>query len=149
VTAPDRPILVVEDNDDDLELALRALREHDTRDEVALARDGVEASEFLFGTEDAPATRPLPSVVFLDLKLPRVSGFEVLRRIRANARTKLLPVVVLTSSREEEDIVSSYALGANSYVRKPVDYATFRSAVRSLRDYWLALNEVPPAEPHR
>jgi len=146
VTSPPRPILVVEDNDDDLELALRALRGHDARDEIALARDGVEASEFLFGTGDGPATRPLPSVVFLDLKLPRVSGFEVLRRIRADARTKLLPVVVLTSSREEEDIVSSYTLGANSYVRKPVDYATFRSAVRSLRDYWLALNEVPPAE---
>jgi two-component system response regulator len=144
VSAPaDRPILVVEDNDDDLALALRALHEQDPRREIALARDGVEATRYLFGTEQEPAQR-LPAVVFLDLKLPRLDGFEVLRRIRSDVRTRLLPVVVLTSSREEEDIVSSYDLGANSYVRKPVDYAAFRTAVRALRDYWLALNESPP-----
>jgi two-component system response regulator len=141
----ERPILVVEDNADDMELALRALREQDLRHEIALARDGVEASEFLFGSREHDP-RALPIVVFLDLNLPKVSGFEVLRRIRAHERTRLLPVVVLTSSREEEDIVSSYSLGANSYVRKPVDYAAFRSAVRALGDYWLALNEIPPAE---
>ena len=146
-----RPILVVEDNDDDLTLALRALREHDVRHEVALARDGVEASEFLFGDSDGDgagagvgARHPLPIVVILDLNLPRVNGLEVLRRIRAHERTRLLPVVVLTSSRAEEDIVSSYSMGANSYVRKPVDYVTFRNAMRSLGDYWLALNEMPP-----
>jgi CheY-like chemotaxis protein len=144
-----RPILVVEDNDDDLTLALRALREHDVHHEVALARDGVEASEFLFGDRDrddegADARHPLPIVVILDLNLPRVNGLEVLRRIRAHERTRLLPVVVLTSSRAEEDIVSSYSMGANSYVRKPVDYVTFRDAMRSLGDYWLALNEMPP-----
>jgi two-component system, response regulator len=144
-----RPILVVEDNDDDLTLALRALREHDVRHEVALARDGVEASEFLFGDRDgddegADARHPLPVVVILDLNLPRVNGLEVLRRIRAHERTRLLPVVVLTSSRADEDIVSSYSMGANSYVRKPVDYATFRDAMRALGDYWLSLNEMPP-----
>jgi two-component system response regulator len=144
-TASERSILVVEDNDDDLVLALRALREQDVTHEVAFARDGVEASDFLFGTADADA-QPLPIVVFLDLNLPRVSGLEVLRRIRAHERTRLLPVVVLTSSRAEEDIVSSYSLGANSYVRKPVDYAAFRTAIRALGDYWLALNEVPPPE---
>jgi two-component system, response regulator len=141
----DRPILVVEDNDDDMQLALRALREEDVHHEIALARDGVEASEYLFGTSEQDA-RDLPIVVFLDLNLPRVSGLEVLRRIRADRRTRLLPVVVLTSSREEEDIVSSYSLGANSYVRKPVDYPTFRSAVGALGSYWLGLNEAPPAE---
>jgi two-component system response regulator len=141
----ERPILVVEDNPDDMELALRALREHDAGHQIALARDGVEASEFLFGSSEHDA-RALPIVVFLDLNLPKVSGFEVLRRIRSHARTRLLPVVVLTSSREEEDIVSSYSLGANSYVRKPVDYVAFRSAVHALGDYWLALNEAPPEE---
>jgi two-component system response regulator len=143
--ASERPILLVEDNDDDLQLALRALREEDVRHEIALARDGAEASEFLFGAAQG-AERPLPIVVLLDLKLPRVSGLEVLRRIRTNHRTKLVPVVVLTSSREEEDIVSSYSLGANSYIRKPVDYPTFRSAVGTLGNYWLDLNEAPPEE---
>jgi CheY-like chemotaxis protein len=141
----DRPILVVEDNDDDIVLALRALREHDAGHEIALARDGVTASDFLFGTSEMDA-RPLPAVVLLDLKLPRVSGFEVLQRIRTHERTRYLPVVVLTSSLAEEDIVSSYSLGANSYVRKPVDYEEFRRAIAALGDYWLALNEVPNEE---
>jgi CheY-like chemotaxis protein len=141
----DRPILVVDDNDDDIVLALRALREHDAGHEIALARDGVSASDFLFGTTEMDA-RPLPVVVLLDLNLPRVSGFEVLQRIRANERTRFLPVVVLTSSRDEEDIVSSYSLGANSYIRKPVDYEEFRQAIAALGDYWLALNEVPPSK---
>jgi CheY-like chemotaxis protein len=145
--ASQRPILVVEDNADDMELALRALREQQLHHDIAVARDGVEASEFLFGSGEQDV-RPLPVVVLLDLNLPKVSGFEVLRRIRAHDRTKLLPVVVLTSSREEEDIMSSYSLGANSYVRKPVDYAAFRSAVRALGDYWLAINEALPSE-HR
>jgi two-component system, response regulator len=141
--ALDRPILVVEDNDDDLQLALRALREHAVRHQIALARDGLEASEFLFGT-DEHAAGTLPAVVFLDLHLPRVDGLEVLRRIRSTERTRLLPVIVLTSSREESDIVESYSLGANSYVRKPVDYDEFRAAVGALRSYWLDLNEPAP-----
>jgi CheY-like chemotaxis protein len=144
----DRPILVVDDNDDDIVLALRALREHDAGHEIALARDGVIASDFLFGTSEMDA-RPLPVVVLLDLNLPRVSGFEVLQRIRTHERTRYLPVVVLTSSLAEEDIVSSYTLGANSYIRKPVDYEEFRRAIAALGDYWLALNEVPMLESGR
>jgi CheY-like chemotaxis protein len=144
----DRPILVVDDNDDDIVLALRALREHDAGHEIALARDGVSASDFLFGTTEMDA-RPLPVVVLLDLNLPRVSGFEVLQRIRTHERTRFLPVVVLTSSRDEEDIVFSYSLGANSYIRKPVDYEEFRHAIAALGDYWLALNEVPASETER
>jgi CheY-like chemotaxis protein len=135
-------ILLVEDNPDDVELTLRVLKNHHIANEVELARDGAEALEILFGTPDRPAGR-MPSVVLLDLKLPKVDGLEVLRRIRADPATARLPVVVLTTSREERDIIASYQLGANSYVQKPVAFEDFTEAVRLLGLYWLLLN-VPP-----
>lgn len=137
-------ILLVEDNPDDEELTLRALQKNNIGNEVVVARDGESAVDFLFATgtyADRPAA--LPQIVLLDLNLPKMNGLDVLRRIRADERTRLLPVVVLTSSREDEDILSSYALGANSYVRKPVDFAQFIEAVRTLGLFWLLLNEVP------
>jgi two-component system response regulator len=140
---PDRPILVVEDNDDDIALTFRALRHNNIRHGIELARDGAEALHLLLETND---DHPLPVLVLLDLNLPLVGGLDVLREIRAHARTRLLPVVVLSSSLEEDDIVASYALGANSYVRKPVDFAAFNVAVRELGAYWLRLNENPPEE---
>jgi CheY-like chemotaxis protein len=139
-------ILLVEDNPDDEALTLRALRRANVTNEVVVARDGVEALDYLFGTgmhagRDVPAP---PQVVLLDLKLPRLDGLEVLRRVRADARTKFLPIVILTSSSEEQDRIAGYQLGANSYVRKPVDFAQFADAVRQLGLYWLLLNEPPP-----
>ena len=136
-------ILLVEDNPDDVELTLRAFRKNNIANEVVVASDGAEALAHLFGAEGAPAP-PLPAVVLLDLKLPKVDGLDVLRRIRADERTRLLPVVILTSSREQRDLVSGYSLGANSYVRKPVDFTEFIEAVRQLGLYWLVLNESPP-----
>jgi two-component system response regulator len=137
-------ILLVEDNADDEALTRRALAKNNIQSEVRVARDGAEALEMLFGT-GAHAGRPLaPEVVLLDLKLPKVDGLEVLRRLRADERTRLFPVVILTSSREERDLVSGYGLGANSYIRKPVDFAQFVEAVRQLGIYWLVLNEPPP-----
>jgi two-component system response regulator len=140
-----RPILLVEDNPDDEELTLRALHKNDIVNDIVVARDGVQALDYLFGT-GAYTGRDLctqPQVILLDLKLPRVDGLEVLRRIRADEGTRLLAVVVLTSSKEEEDLVRSYSLGANSYVRKPVDYADFSEAVKTLGLFWLSLNEIP------
>lgn len=140
-------ILLVEDNSDDEALTLRALKNNNIINKVVVARDGVEALDFLFAT-GSYAGRDIgimPQVILLDLKLPKVDGLEVLRRLRADARTKLLPVVILTSSSEEADIVNSYYLGANSYVRKPVDFVQFMEAVRQLGLFWLVLNEVPPA----
>jgi CheY-like chemotaxis protein len=144
-------ILLVEDNADDEALTLRALRRANVRNEVVVARDGVEALDYLFsasphGGGDTPV---LPRVVLLDLKLPRIDGLEVLRRLRADDRTKLLPVVILTSSNEEEDRIAGYRFGANSYVRKPVDFGQFAEAVRQLGLYWLLLNEPPPASDSR
>jgi len=139
-------ILLVEDNPDDEALTLRALKKNNIKNEVVVAHDGVEALDYLFSTgryADRDAN-VMPQVVLLDLKLPRVDGLEVLKRLRADERTKLLPVVVLTSSKEEQDLVSSYSLGANSYVRKPVDFGQFSEAVRQLGLYWLLLNEPPP-----
>ena len=133
-------LLLVEDNPSDEELTLRSLKKHNIVNEVIVARDGVEAIEYLL--DDA---KPLPDLVLLDLKLPRLSGLEVLQRIRNEDRTKMLPVVVLTSSSQDEDIVSSYRMGANSYVRKPVEFAAFASAVTQLGVYWMLLNEAPPA----
>ena len=140
-------ILLVEDNPDDEELTLRALKKNNISNQVIVARDGAEALEYLFGTgqysgRDANLT---PQVVLLDLKLPKVEGLEVLRRMRANESTKLLPVVILTSSNEEQDRINGYDSGANSYVRKPVDFNQFIEAVRQLGLYWLILNEQPPA----
>lgn len=142
-------ILLVEDNFDDEELMLRVLRKHNIANEVIVARDGVEALDFLFGTGPHAGRdlRQQPQVVLLDLKLPKVDGLEVLRRLRAKPQTRCLPVVILTSSREEQDRVQGYALGANSYVCKPVDFNQFTEAVRQLGTYWLLLNEPPPAAP--
>ncbi len=140
-------ILLVEDNADDEKLTLRALKKNNILNEVVVARDGAEALDYLFGT-GAYAGRNLsvmPEVVLLDLKLPKVDGLEVLRRVRADGRTKLLPVVILTSSNEENDRINGYGLGANSYVRKPVDFNQFSDAARQLGLYWLVLNESPPA----
>jgi two-component system, response regulator len=139
-------ILLVEDNEDDELLTLRALTRNNIKNDVVVARNGADALDFLFGT-GAHAGRDLsvmPEVTLLDLKLPKVSGLEVLRALRANELTKLLPVVVLTSSLEEQDLIRSYGLGANSYVRKPVDFNQFTEAVRHLGLYWLILNEKPP-----
>lgn len=140
-------ILLVEDNPDDEVLTLRALKKNNIKNEVVVARDGVEALDFLFGT-GAYAGRDLiamPEVILLDLKLPKVDGLEVLQRIRENERTRLLPVVVLTTSTEDQDRLRSYDLGANSYIRKPVDFQEFIGAVGQLGLYWLILNEPPPA----
>lgn len=141
-----KTILLVEDNPDDEALTLRALKKNNIVNEVVVAHDGVEALDYLFGT-GMYAGRDLeqmPSVVLLDLKLPRVDGLQVLQRLRADERTCLLPVVVLTSSREDVDLMRSYSLGASSYVRKPVDFIEFVEAIRNLGMYWLVLNEPPP-----
>lgn len=144
--AGEKVILLVEDNPDDEALTVRALKKNNILNEVSVARDGVEALEFLFG-EGAYAdrdSRAMPQVVLLDLKLPKLDGLGVLRRLRADPRTKLLPVVLLTSSNEEEDLLNGYGFGANSYVRKPVDFDKFKEAIRQLSLYWLVLNEPPP-----
>ena len=143
----DRFIMVVEDNADDEELTLRALSAAKVGNRVVVARDGVEALDFLFGTGTHAGrdTSVMPAVVLLDLKLPKVDGIEVLRRVRADPRTKFLPIVVLTSSKEQQDVVASYNLGSNSYVRKPVNFGEFSQAVGQLGLYWFLLNETPPA----
>jgi CheY-like chemotaxis protein len=133
-------ILVVEDNPADLELALRALKKHNLANQVHVARDGAEAIEFLFG---ASGDAQRPKMVLLDLKLPKVDGLEVLRRIKGDPDTRRIPVVVMTSSREERDIVESYELGVNSYIVKPVDFDQFVRAVSELGLYWLVLNQLP------
>jgi two-component system response regulator len=142
----EKTILLVEDNRDDETLTLRALRQANVANAVVVARDGTEAVDYLFGSGAYAGrdVRDLPQVVLLDLKLPKIDGIEVLRRIRADDRTRLLPVVILTSSNEERDRIQTYALGANSYVRKPVDFAQFADAVRQLGLYWVVLNQAPP-----
>ncbi len=139
-------ILLVEDNADDEALTLRALKKNNITNRVVVARDGVQAIDYLLGTGSYAGRDPndLPQIVLLDLKLPKLDGFEVLTRLRADPRTKLIPVVILTSSREDQDIARGYDLGANSYVRKPVDFEQFVEAVRQLGLYWLVLNEKPP-----
>ena len=142
----DKLILLVEDNPDDEELTLRALKKNNISNKVSVVRDGAEALDFLFcaGVYTQRDPREVPQVILLDLKLPKVDGLEVLRRIRADERTRLLPVVILTSSKEEQDLIDGYKQGANSYIRKPVDFNQFIEAVRQLGLYWLVLNEAPP-----
>ena len=137
-----KTMLVIEDNPTDEKLMLRAFSKWNLANEIAVAHDGVEALEYLQG----PANKSLPALVLLDLKLPRIDGLEVLKRIRAHERTRLLPVVILTSSREDEDLARSYSLGANAYVRKPVNFADFVEAARTLGLFWLMLNEPPPVD---
>jgi two-component system, response regulator len=141
-----KTILLVEDNQDDVELTLRALKKNNIRNEVTVVNDGVEALDFLFGTGKYSGRdiTILPTVILLDLKLPKIGGLEVLRRIRENKLTRFLPVVILTSSKEEQDILNGYSLGVNSYVRKPVDFNQFAEAVSHLGLYWLLINEPPP-----
>ena len=139
-------MLLVEDNSDDEILTLHALQENNILNKVVVARDGAEALDYLFGT--GPHTgrdlSEMPTVILLDLKLPKVDGLEVLRRLRANDKIRLLPVVILTTSREDEDLITSYSLGANSYVHKPVDINQFVAAVRQLGLFWLIVNDAPP-----
>jgi two-component system response regulator len=143
----EKVILLVEDNPDDELLTRRALKKNNIGNEVVVARDGVEALDYLFGTgaHEGRDLSELPQVMLLDLKLPKIDGLDVLRRVRADERTRLLPVVILTSSREQQDLVNGYGCGANSYIRKPVDFAQFIEAVRQLGLYWLVLNETPQA----
>lgn len=143
--AGERILLLVEDNPDDVELTRLAFAEHQIADRLVVVRDGAEALDYLFatGAHAGRSTDLAPGVVLLDLKLPKVDGLEVLRRVRADPRTRLLPVVILTSSDEQRDLISGYTLGANSYVHKPVDFAEFSEAVRQLGRYWLVLNELP------
>lgn len=142
-----RIILLVEDNPDDIALTLRALKKNNVANEVVVARDGVEALDYLLRTGEHAGRDPsaVVALILLDLKLPKLDGLEVLRRLRAESSTRLMPVVILTSSKEESDLVNGYALGANSYIRKPVDFVNFTEAVRQLGLYWLVLNELPPA----
>ncbi len=143
-----KTILLVEDNPDDELLTLRALKKNNVFNKVVVARDGAEALNYLFGkgAYEGRDVSDVPQLVLLDLKLPKVDGLEVLRRLRADERTRLLPVVILTSSREQQDLLDGYGYGANSYVRKPVDFAQFSRVVEQLELYWLVLNESPLAE---
>jgi len=144
---PNTSILLVEDNPDHEALTIRALKKAHVLNEIIVAHDGAEAMELLFGLEGDRGRPPIPvpQLILLDLKLPKVDGLEILRRMRANPRTRLVPVVVLTSSDEEGDVVTSYKLGANSYVCKPVDFMQFMEATKQLGLYWLVLNEAPKA----
>ena len=144
-------ILLVEDSPDDEALTLRALKTHNIVNKIVVARDGVEALDYLFGV-GAHAGRDMdvmPQVVLLDLKLPKLDGLEVLKRLRADPRTVLLPIIILTSSKEEQDLINGYKQGANSYVRKPVDFEQFTKAIQQLKLYWLVINEPPPRSNHK
>ena len=143
----DKNILLVEDNPDDEALTLRALNKNNIMNEVVVVRDGVEALDYLFcrGGHAGRDAQMQPALILLDLKLPKLDGLDVLREIRANPSTQLLRVVILTSSKEEQDLIKGYRLGANSYIRKPVDFSQFMEAVKQLGLYWLVLNEIPPS----
>ena len=139
-------ILLVEDNQDDVELTLRAFKKSNITNEVVVKRDGAEALDFFFGKNGVASEKnsDFPAVVLLDLKLPKIGGLEVLKKLRADERTRLIPVIILTSSKEQSDLTNGYKLGCNSYIRKPVDFTQFAEAVRQVGLYWLILNEVPP-----
>lgn len=141
------PILLVEDNPDDQKLTIRALKKNHITNDIVIAEDGVQALDYLFGTGEFAGrdSRQRPALVLLDLKLPKIDGLEVLARLRADERTKMVPVVILTSSKEEQDLIKGYELGANSYVQKPVNFLEFVEAAGRLGVYWLMLNEPPPA----
>ena len=141
----DKPILLVEDNPDDEELTLRALRKHNLADEVIVKRDGQEAIDFIVGSDAKRNGHSIPQLVLLDLKIPKIDGLQVLKSLRSYECTRYVPVVVLTSSNEEQDLISSYQLGANSYVRKPVNFHRFVDVAKQLGMYWLVLNEAPNA----
>jgi two-component system, response regulator len=138
-------ILLVEDNADDVELTLRAFKQHNLTNEIIVARDGAEAEELLYGEE---RRIPLPALILLDLKLSKLNGLEILKSLRVHTSTALVPVVILTSSVEEEDIVSAYESGANSYIRKPVDFSDFVAAIKQVGMYWLLINQPPPGPRH-
>jgi len=142
----ERRILLVEDRHDDIDLTLRSLKDNKITNKIDVVRDGAEALDYIFvtGVYSDRNIEDLPSVILLDIKLPKVDGMEVLRRIREDKRTKMLPVVILTSSKEESDLINSYKLGCNSYVRKPIEFEEFSKAIRELGLYWLLLNEPPP-----
>ena len=135
-------VLLIEDNDDDIELTRRAFARNHILNEIVVARDGAAASELLFADDDGP----LPQFILLDLKLPKISGLELLEKIRANPRTAIIPTVILTSSKQDEDLLAGYRLGVNSYVRKPVDFNEFVEAVRQVGLYWLVINQTPPPD---
>jgi two-component system response regulator len=141
-----KTILLVEDNPDDVELIMRSFKKHNVSNDVVIARDGQQALDYLFGTGEYTGRNlsSMPAVILLDLKLPKIDGLEVLRRLRADERMELVPVVIVTSSKEEQDLINGYKLGANSYVRKPVDFLQFSEAARQPGLYWLLLNEPPP-----
>ena len=143
-------ILLVEDNDDDVELTLHALRKEHLANSIHIARDGEEALDYLFGEGGCAAANGdgPPRLILLDLKLPKVDGMEVLRRLKSDARTRLIPVVILTSSKEERDLANGYHLGVNSYIQKPVDFEQFRETVKNVGLYWLVINQAPPAKVH-
>ena len=140
-------ILLVEDNDDDVQLTLRAFRKSDLVSTVTVVRDGVEAFDYLLATGEYASRNPdvLPDLVLLDIKLPRVDGVQVLERLRSHPRTRLIPIVILTSSAEPKDLLTCYTLGANSYVRKPIDFQQFTRALHQIGSYWLETNQAPPA----
>jgi two-component system response regulator len=138
-------IMIVEDNPDDVELTLRAFEQHNLSNEIIVARDGAEAEEMLFGNG---AEKPVPALILLDVKLPKLSGLELLQTLRNSRRTALVPVVILTSSVEEDDIVAAYQSGANSYIRKPVNFSEFVSAIKQVGMYWLLMNQPPPGSVH-